>query len=212
NGTVILIPGQTYRITKPLSFSGGNKSVKIHSDGSGPGKSKILFDINKGIAMNFSGEISGGSKKLINNEKAGSKFITLNDMNNIKPRQLCEISSTKSWYHDPRPPANPPYRWVGYNIGKLIGGSKDTIILPEKFEPNPEDVPGRHFTILDGDNKGFSATVTEYDGETKKAKFIPEMPKEIVPETSYIFPQAFKGELNVVERTLESKTELRNIL
>ena len=212
NGTVILTPGKTYRITKPLSFKGGNKSVKINSNCNGPGKPKILFDIKNGLAMNFSGEVSGSSKNLIYNEKAGSKFISLNDMDDIKPRQLCEMSSTKSWYHDPRPPANPPYTWVGYNIGKLIDGSKDTITLPDKFDPKPEDVPGRHFTILDGKNKGFSATVTEYDGITKKAKFTPEMPNEIVPETSYIFPQAFKGELNVVERTLESKVELRNIL
>lgn len=212
NGTVMLSPGKTYRITKTLAFKGGNRSVKIQSSGSGPGKSKFLFDVKKGVALNFSGEAAGSSKTLINNEKAGSKFISLDNMNDIKTRQLCEISSTKSWYHDPRPPANPPYRWVGYNIGKLIDGTKDTIILPQNFNPKPEDVPGRHFTILDGENKGYSATVTEYNGETKKAKFTPEMPKKVDGETSYIFPQAFKGELNVVERTLSSKIELRNIL
>src|SRR5699024_7968864 len=191
-----------------LSFKDGNKSVSIISTANGPGKPKILFDIKKGIALNFSGEASNSSKRLIKNEKAGSKFITLNDMDNIKLRQLCEISSTKSWYHDPRPPANPPYTWVGYNFGKLVDGSKNTIILPEKFEPKPEDVPGRHFTILDGDNEGFSATITEYDGVIKKSKFTPEILKKNMQETSYIFPQAFKGELKVVELSLYTKVKL----
>lgn len=212
NSSIELTPGSIYRVTENLHFKKGGTSIRIFSKSTGSQKPLILFDIEKGRALNFEGNKVTETRNLISNVKSTGKFIVPDNTKNIKQNQLCEIMSTKSWYHDPRPPANPPVRWVGYNLGVARGGDKSCIYLSEKFEAPREHIIGRSFTLLDGENKGYSVTVEEFDDENKLAHFSPQLPNEILEGTNYLFPQAFKGELNLVEKVYQDKIELRNIL
>lgn len=209
--SVQLESNKTYRITKKMKF---NKSSSLHlfSNASGNNKPKLLLDIENGLAFDFQGLKVGDTKTLEENVKSTAKFIKPSNLEDIHSGLLCEIMSTKSWYHDPRPPANPPVRWVGYNLGQAREGSYNTIQLSNDFKAPREHIIDRSFTMLSGDNKSHSATVIDFDEVSKTATFTPTFSNKIHRNDEYVFPQAFKGELNVVQRLEKSEIELRNIL
>src|SRR5699024_9859078 len=102
--------------------------------------------------------------------------------------------------------------WVDFNHGKAKNGSNNSIVLADKFKAKRENVIGRSFTITQGKNRGYSATVTDYDEDKKEAFFTPAFLHNVNEEDAYIFPQAFKGELNFVEKVYNESIELRNML
>jgi hypothetical protein len=206
SGTLFLESGKTYRLTKPLTFSGGGKSIRITALGAG--RAKFLFDVPKGVGLTFTGAKKGRQHFLAERTQANQKFIQLPSAPELNRGDLCEILSTKSWYHDPRPPAG----WLTFNYERMREGTRTTLTLAENFSPNPQEVVGRSFTLLSGESAGYARTVTSYQPETKEVEFTPPLPTPPSPGDSYIFNQASKGELNVVERVEDNRIELRNIL
>src|SRR5699024_7402028 len=178
NLSLRLEANKVYRITQQLKFS-SNSSVHIFSNASGNNKAQLLFDIKNKLALDFQGIKKGGTKSLTNNVKSSSKFIRPSDMSHIQNGFLCEMISTKSWYHDPRPPANPPVRWVGYNVGQARGCTKNTIILGEELKAPKDHIINRSFTLLSGDNESYSATVIDFNEDTKEATFSPNLKYKI---------------------------------
>lgn len=201
NGTLYLGAGKVYRVTEELQFTAPGKKVKITSTGPG---TRLLVEIPKGVAMTFSGAPASEEQVLLKNALSLDKHIVTLPPPNIKSGHLCELVSTRAWYHDPRPPSG----WERFNMGKAEGGTRQTIKLAPDFNAPPHDVKGRSLTIIDGGNRGYSATIESYDPHSKEVVLTTKLPHPTVPGTTYIFPQAFKGGLNVVQSIEKDSVEL----
>lgn len=205
NGTVVLRGGKVYRVTSHLNFTAGGKTVRLIS--SGGGKAKIVFDISvAGVGLSFTGVQRGSTKTLAENVRIREKWIKPSSLANIEPGYLCEMISTKSWYHDPRSPAE-----VTHNIGTAQAGTSTTITLASDAD-NTDTYTGQCITIYDGTGKGHARIITAYDPTTKVATVHRAWKTNPDYTSKYIIPQAYKGELNVVERILGGKIELQNLL
>lgn len=129
------------------------------------------------------------------NLRIGKKKIPLASVEGVQAGDLLVLRSNKVWYHDPR--YDSP--WTADNSAGTVVAATGTTIQLESDAPS-ESVVGSHISINGGTGSGQARTVTAWDGVTKTATVDP--PWKTTPDTTstYIVPEARKGETHRIRR------------
>ncbi len=190
NKTVVLESGATYLISSELQM---NNNCILTTSGSG--HAVLQTTTNSGIAVDIGGNITvAATTTLAANVPINSNNLEVANNAGMDPGRLIHLTSTKSWYHDPREVSG--ITPSSDATGTAQGGTSSTITL--KASTTATNFANRAVTIMSGTGAGQARVVSSYADATKVATVSTNW--SVAPDNTsvYRFAQLFKGELHLI--------------